>query len=82
MLRFKERNANGDIIHAQGPEGDRTLCGYACEGECNGIAGYPPLTSVDRGRVNCADCITVIMWCRDVTNHQLAPRGQRRSAVR
>lgn len=81
MRRLREPNGNGDIIHADGAGGDgRTLCGYAYEGSCTGDdVGVVP---TDRGKINCADCIQIIEFCRGVTHRSLVPKGQRRSPIR
>lgn len=78
MQRFKEKTEHGAVIHLQGAGGDdRTLCGYALEGEGRDTE----LTSVTRGKVNCEECANVVEWCRRVPARMLAPRDRRRNAL-
>lgn len=81
MNRYKEKRPDCTIIHFEGPMGDdRTLCGAAVEGACVKSDDFP-MQKVESGKVNCADCIQIIDWCK-FCSPRLIDRRRRFSALR
>ena len=51
-----------DLIHCEASNGqDYTLCGFTLDGDQGEI------TEVANGKINCPDCIGVIMFCRGIS---------------
>lgn len=77
VTKLRERNAAGYIIHAGRHDGlDMTLCGYAEEGECADDGGDEGLTEVFRGKVDCPECVGIILYCKSIpakTFHKAKP---------
>jgi hypothetical protein len=68
MQRLKEKTAKGKFtIHVSGAlNDDRTLCGYAYEGSCMETEGDHGVEPVERGKVNCPMCLTIINYCKSI----------------
>ncbi len=79
MKRLKEETETGYVIHLDGPilADGRTLCGYAFEGN-PGDDDAPPVTVVERGKINCMACLNIIWHCQDVPKRLLAPPDARK----
>lgn len=73
ITRWRERKDGHFIIHAGPASGnDVLLCGYACEGECNGDDGYEEPELVTRGKISCPDCLAFIRHCKAIPSRLLA----------
>lgn len=59
MRRFRESDGT---IHSEGAISDYTLCGVALEEGRDGAE----LVEVARGKVDCADCLTIIRFVKTI----------------
>lgn len=71
-MTWFDRYKEGEIIHAGPSDGnDYTLCGYALEGECS-PGGEVETIKVDRGKINCEKCITIVRYAKAIPSRYLA----------
>lgn len=78
MERYREETIGGQVIHCGSVDGtDFTLCGLALEGE----NGDEPMTKVERGKVSCLRCCTIIRFCKTVPLSKVESLALRRRAA-
>jgi hypothetical protein len=73
VLRLKEITGEGAVIHADSGRGsDYTLCGYAYEGSAMRDEGDTTLVLVERGKINCPNCLQIIRYAKTIPARMLA----------